>query len=136
VIWLWKGMAGDTEVVNGHVDNMACFIRPGVVAISWTEDKFDPQYECSSRNVEILESTPDARGRKIEVIKVPCPPPMFRTHHEADTIDVRRVVLSVWRGLGGGFRVLTGCLEGTARSCLMRVSAVGEPGASSLLCTT
>jgi agmatine/peptidylarginine deiminase len=36
-------MAGDTEVVNGHVDNMACFIRPGVVAISWTEDKTDPQ---------------------------------------------------------------------------------------------
>jgi agmatine/peptidylarginine deiminase len=25
------------------VDNMACFIRPGVVAISWTEDKTDPQ---------------------------------------------------------------------------------------------
>jgi hypothetical protein len=43
VVWLWKGMAGDTEVVNGHVDNMACFIRPGVVAISWTEDKTDPQ---------------------------------------------------------------------------------------------
>lgn len=36
-------MAGDDEVVNGHVDNMACFIRPGVVAISWTEDKTDPQ---------------------------------------------------------------------------------------------
>lgn len=34
---------GDTEVVNGHVDNMACFIRPGVIAISWTEDKTDPQ---------------------------------------------------------------------------------------------
>ena len=92
VIWLWKGMAGDTEVVNGHVDNMACFIRPGVVAISWTEDKTDPQYECSSRNVEILEATTDARGRKLEVIKVPCPPPMFRTHREADTIDVSRAV--------------------------------------------
>jgi hypothetical protein len=46
VIWLWKGMAGDTEVVNGHVDNMACFIRPGVVAISWTEDRTDPQVSC------------------------------------------------------------------------------------------
>jgi agmatine deiminase len=49
------------------------------------------QYECSSRNVEILESTTDARGRKLEVIKVPCPPPMFRTHHEADTIDVSAI---------------------------------------------
>jgi hypothetical protein len=49
------------------------------------------QYECSSRNVEILESTTDAKGRKLEVIKVPCPPPMFRTHHEADTVDVSNV---------------------------------------------
>jgi hypothetical protein len=46
------------------------------------------QYECSSRNVEILESTTDAKGRKFEVVKVPCPPPMFRTHHEANTVDV------------------------------------------------
>lgn len=38
--------------------------------------------------MEILESTTDAKGRKLEVIKVPCPPPMFRTHHEADTVDV------------------------------------------------
>jgi agmatine/peptidylarginine deiminase len=48
------------------------------------------QYECSSRNVDILESTTDAKGRTLEVIKVPCPPPMFRTHHEADTVDVSR----------------------------------------------
>ncbi|KAI8470480.1 MAG: hypothetical protein J3K34DRAFT_420640 [Monoraphidium minutum] len=87
VIWLWKGMAGDTEVVNGHVDNMACFIRPGVIAISWTDDVTDPQYECSSRNVEILESTTDAKGRKIEIHKVPCPPPMFRTYKEQDSMD-------------------------------------------------
>lgn len=46
------------------------------------------QYECSSRNVEILENTTDAKGRKLQVVKVPCPPPMFRTFHEADTMDV------------------------------------------------
>lgn len=50
------------------------------------------QYECSSRNVEILQNTTDARGRKFEVIKVPCPPPMFRTHKEADTVDVSRML--------------------------------------------
>jgi agmatine/peptidylarginine deiminase len=53
------------------------------------------QYECSSRNVEILESTTDAKGRKLEVIKVPCPPPMFRTHHEADTVDVSLLAVLV-----------------------------------------
>jgi agmatine deiminase len=43
VIWLWRGMEGDTEVVNGHVDNMCCFIRPGVVALAWSDNPDDPQ---------------------------------------------------------------------------------------------
>ena len=43
IIWLWKGMAGDDAITNGHVDNLACFVRPGVVALSWTDDENDPQ---------------------------------------------------------------------------------------------
>ena len=43
IIWLWKGMAGDDAITNGHVDNLACFVRPGVVALSWTDDVNDPQ---------------------------------------------------------------------------------------------
>ena len=43
IIWLWRGMEGDTEVVNGHVDNMCCFIRPGVVALAWSDNVDDPQ---------------------------------------------------------------------------------------------
>ena len=39
--------------------------------------------------MEILENTPDARGRKIQVIKVPCPPPLFRTFKEAGGLPVR-----------------------------------------------
>ena len=48
VIWLWRGMEGDTEVVNGHVDNMCCFIRPGVVALAWSDNEDDPQVGPSS----------------------------------------------------------------------------------------
>ena len=47
VIWLWKGMAGDDAITNGHVDNLACFVRPGLVLLSWTDDENDPQV-CSS----------------------------------------------------------------------------------------
>eukprot|EP00891_Asterochloris_glomerata_P009156 jgi/Astpho2/9156/Aster-07801 len=83
IIWLWRGMAGDDIVVNGHVDNMASFVRPGVIALSWSDDVNDPQHEISARNLEILENTIDAQGRKLEVIKVHCPPPMFRTFKEA-----------------------------------------------------
>ena len=31
VLWLWRGMVGDDHVVNGHVDNMACFSAPGTI---------------------------------------------------------------------------------------------------------
>jgi len=41
------------------------------------------QYERSTDAYERLTSATDARGRKIEVLKVPCPPPLFRTYKEA-----------------------------------------------------
>ena len=194
VIWLWKGMAGDDAITNGHVDNLASWVRPGVVGLSWTEDENDPQarpcparpacllepctergschrthvrawhrpppaawrvaahlgaascvpcaacecrllgvqtslsaaevqaelpvalergvgmqpapaaagladaacapqFEISSSAYETLTSTPDAKGNKIEVIKVPCPPPLFRTYKEAEGVAVR----SMWQ---------------------------------------
>ncbi len=41
------------------------------------------------RNLEILNNTTDAKGRKLEVFKVHVPPPLFRTYREADGVDVR-----------------------------------------------
>ncbi len=41
------------------------------------------------RNLEILENTTDARGRKLEVVKLHCPPPLFRTYKEAAGVHVR-----------------------------------------------
>ncbi|KAK9813705.1 hypothetical protein WJX73_004175 [Symbiochloris irregularis] len=86
VIWLWKGMAGDDAITNGHVDNLAIFIRPGLVALSWTNDENDPQFEISSAAYEALQGTTDAQGKKIEVVKIPCPPPLFRTYKEAEGV--------------------------------------------------
>ncbi len=42
VLWLPKGLYAD-EDTNGHVDNVACFARPGAVLLSWTDDESDPQ---------------------------------------------------------------------------------------------
>ena len=42
VLWLPRGLEAD-EDTNGHVDNFACFARPGVVLLAWTDDKTDPQ---------------------------------------------------------------------------------------------
>ena len=49
------------------------------------------QHEVGVRNLEILNSTTDARGRKLEVVKVHCPPPLFRTYKEAAGVHVRSV---------------------------------------------
>ena len=60
IIWLWKGVAGDDSVVNGHVDNFCCFLAPGVVALAWPNDENDfndPQYEISMDAYERLSNT-------------------------------------------------------------------------------
>jgi len=46
------------------------------------------QHEISKDAYNRLTSTPDAKGRKIEVIKVPVPYPLFRTHKEANGVHV------------------------------------------------
>jgi agmatine deiminase len=47
------------------------------------------QHEVGVRNLEILNSTTDAKGRKLEVVKVHVPPPLFRTYKEAAGVHVR-----------------------------------------------
>lgn len=78
IIWLPRGLAGDDDT-NGHVDNIACFAAPGRVLLAWSDDPLDEQYERSLEALRVLESARDARGRAIEVVKVPGPPPMAAT---------------------------------------------------------
>lgn len=84
-IWLNKGIFNDET--NGHIDNICCFIRPGVVVLAWTDDKSDPQYEISQENYEILQSVRDARGRKLEVHKIHIPDPVLITREESEGVD-------------------------------------------------
>ncbi|XP_059285754.1 agmatine deiminase-like [Lycium ferocissimum] len=83
VIWLPRGLFGDDDT-NGHIDNMCCFVKPGVVLLSWTDDQSDPQYERSIEALSILENISDANGRKIQVIKLHVPGPLYMTDEEED----------------------------------------------------
>jgi agmatine deiminase len=85
VIWLGRGVYNDET--SGHVDNLACFVRPGVVALTWTDDRRDPQYEISLDARRRLEAASDAEGRQIEVVTLPAPGPLFLTKEEAAGID-------------------------------------------------
>ncbi len=75
IIWLKKGLFGDET--DGHVDNAACFAAPGVVIMQVCHDKNDPNYEITMENLEILKSSLDAKGRRLEVIEIEQPPARF-----------------------------------------------------------
>ncbi|MFN7035583.1 MAG: agmatine deiminase [Bellilinea sp.] len=85
ILWLDKGVYNDET--SGHVDNLACFIRPGVVALTWTDDKSDPQYDISADAYERLMRMSDARGRRLEVHKIHQPGPIYITKEESEGVD-------------------------------------------------
>ncbi|PKQ36887.1 MAG: agmatine deiminase [Actinobacteria bacterium HGW-Actinobacteria-1] len=86
VIWLKRGI--DPEETNGHVDDVACFVRPGVVLAGWTEDEGDWRYEILAENLEILKNATDAKGRPLEVHTMPMPNTMTYTAEETSGVDV------------------------------------------------
>jgi agmatine deiminase len=87
VIWLGKGVFNDET--GGHIDELACFTSPGVVALTWTEDRRDPQHEISADAYRRLRGARDARGRRIEVHKIHQPDPLSITATEAAGVDAR-----------------------------------------------
>lgn len=85
VIWLDNGIYLDET--NEHVDNIIHFVAPAEVVLSWTDDESDPQYNLSKRALEVLESTLDAKGRKIKVHKLMLPKPVLITKSESEGVD-------------------------------------------------
>jgi agmatine deiminase len=85
VIWLGRGI--DPEETNGHVDDVACFVRPGVVLAAVTEDVDDWRYELLQDNLQRLRQATDARGRALEVHTLPMPAIMEITEDEAWGVD-------------------------------------------------
>jgi len=87
VIWLGKGVHLDET--GGHIDELACFTSPGQVALTWTDDRKDPQYEISHDAFQRLKAARDARGRALTIHKIHQPGPLYMTADEAAGVDVR-----------------------------------------------
>jgi agmatine deiminase len=85
VIWLGKGVINDET--DGHIDNLACFVAPGVVCLTWSDDRRDAQYRVSRDAWERLSSARDARGRRLKIHKLPSPGPLYLTAAEAAGIE-------------------------------------------------
>lgn len=71
VIWVGQGLENDGT--DGHVDNLACFARPGVVLATGCGDTTDANYAPLQDNLRRLRAARDARGRALDVLELPIP---------------------------------------------------------------
>ncbi len=85
IIWLGQGVYNDET--SGHVDNLCCFIRPGEVVLTWTDNRRDPQYKRSHDALKRLQQVRDARSRKLKIHLLPHPGPLYMTELEAAGLD-------------------------------------------------
>ncbi|MCX7923290.1 MAG: agmatine deiminase family protein [Clostridia bacterium] len=74
-IWLRKGLYGDDT--DGHVDNVACFAKPGIIIMQTCSNPNDPNYEISRENIETLKKSTDAKGRRFEIVQIEQPPAAY-----------------------------------------------------------
>ena len=61
---------GIDEGTDGHIDNVACFIKPGVVMALSCLDKNDPFYEKLNENIEVLKTSVDVNNKYLKIIPV------------------------------------------------------------------
>jgi agmatine deiminase len=87
VLWLGNGLYGDET--DGHIDNLACFAAPGVIMLSWPEDENDPSRPAAEDAERRLAEARDARGRALEVVRLPVPGPLEITAEEAAGVTRR-----------------------------------------------
>lgn len=85
VIWLSEGLQDDFG--GGRVENLARFVRPGVVLALTCSDSADPNYKVLADNLARLKAAKDAAGRELEIVEIEQPRPQFDT-------EGRRLALS------------------------------------------
>lgn len=74
-IWLPRGLTRDYGEfgTRGHVDIVATFVSPGLVAAHSQLDPTHPDYEITKELIALLRASNDATGRALEVVEIPAP---------------------------------------------------------------
>ena len=70
VLWLDDGI--DPDETTGHIDDLACFARPGEVVCLFTDDVTHPFYAATQKAYYQLLNMTDAKGRYLKVHKLCC----------------------------------------------------------------
>lgn len=68
VLWVKDGI--DPEETKGHIDDVACFVKPGEVVCIYTDDPQHPFYKQAQAAYRYLSEAIDAKGRKLKVHKL------------------------------------------------------------------
>jgi len=78
-IWLPRGVEADTGCygTDGHVDTLACFVRPGCVVVHGQPDPEHPDHETAVEIEAIMRAETDAKGRPLEVVVIDAPPERY-----------------------------------------------------------
>ncbi|MGH6962107.1 MAG: agmatine deiminase family protein, partial [Dongiaceae bacterium] len=71
VVWLGGGLMDDDT--DGHVDNLACFAKSGLVLALTSSDSADANHGPLKDNLARLRAATDAQGRPLEVVEIEQP---------------------------------------------------------------
>ena len=71
IVWL-AGDPADDET-DGHIDEVACFARPGLVLAMRAQSRDSPSFAALEENIARLAKAQDARGRPFQIVELPQP---------------------------------------------------------------
>ncbi len=75
ILWLGKGIEGDDT--HGHVDDICRFVNSNTVVLVREKNSADYNYAVMEENFERLKSMRLEDGKKINVIELPMPAPLY-----------------------------------------------------------
>lgn len=72
---IWAPGVKGADITDYHIDSLARFVGPGRVLIQIGEqvDREDPWSVAAHRTLTVLEEAADARGRKLDLVRLPDP---------------------------------------------------------------
>ncbi|HEX7761850.1 MAG TPA: agmatine deiminase family protein [Caulobacteraceae bacterium] len=110
MLWLGDGLMNDHT--DGHVDNLARFVAPGVVVCPMALGLQDPNAHAYDQAAEALAGMTDADGQALRVVRIPSPGRIIdEDHHSVPAshmnflIANKAVIVPTYGGLGGQFAV-------------------------------